>query len=174
MSLLRASKKPSSAASETEQLFGENRDSLVRYLRYHLDDQSEAEDIVQETFVRFSQARSRDEEIAQPRAWLYRVAHNLLVDYGRKRKPDLLDEQGWVAVEGHMVVEANGLTAKAEVSKAALGSSQSDRVGVLAAPNRRTKVSRNRRSFGVVDFHGRQLHFTGAGEAKGWKRRQRD
>ena len=117
MRLLRASKKPSSAASETEQLFGENRDSLVRYLRYHLDDQSEAEDIAQETFVRFFQARSRDEEIAQPRAWLYRVAHNLLVDYGRKRKPDLLDEQGWVTVEGHMVIEANGVTAKAEVSK---------------------------------------------------------
>jgi len=114
---LRASGKPSSAASETEQLFGENRDSLVRYLRYHLDDASEAEDIAQETFVRFFQARSRDEAITQPRAWLFRVAHNLLVDYGRKRKPDLLDEQGWVAVEGHMIVESNGLTAKAEVSK---------------------------------------------------------
>lgn len=117
MRLLRAFKKPSSAASETEQLFGENRDSLVRYLRYHLDDRSEAEDIAQETFVRYFQARGRDEKITQPRAWLFRVAHNLLVDYGRKRKPDLLDEQGWVALESHLVVEPNGLNASAEVSK---------------------------------------------------------
>jgi len=114
---LRASGKPSSAASETEQLFGENRDSLVRYLRYHLDDRSEAEDIAQETFVRYFQARSRDEKITQARAWLFRVAHNLLVDYGRKRKPDLLDEQGWVALEGRLFVEPNGLNASAEVSK---------------------------------------------------------
>ena len=114
---LRASRKHSSAASETEQLFGEDRDNLVRYLRYHLDDRSEAEDIAQETFVRFYQARGRDEEITQPRAWLFRVAHNLLVDYGKKRKPDLLDEQGWVALESHLVVEPNGLQAAAEVSK---------------------------------------------------------
>ena len=114
---LRASGKPSSAASETEQLFGENRDSLVRYLRYHLDDRSEAEDIAQETFVRYFQARSRSEKITQSRAWLFRVAHNLLVDYGRKRKPDLLDEQGWVALEGRLFIEPNGLNASAEVSK---------------------------------------------------------
>ena len=117
MRLVGASTKASSAASETEQLFGESRDSLVRYIRYHLDDRSEAEDIAQETFVRFYQARSRDEKITQPRAWLFRVAHNLLVDYGRKRKPDLLDEQGWVAMEGHLVVEPNGVNAAVEVSK---------------------------------------------------------
>jgi RNA polymerase sigma-70 factor (ECF subfamily) len=112
-----ASRKASSAASETEQLFGQSRDSLVRYIRYHLDDPSEAEDIAQEAFVRFYQVRSRDEKITQPRAWLFRVAHNLLVDYGRKRKPDLLDEQGWMAMEGYLVVEPNGLNAAAEVSK---------------------------------------------------------
>ena len=84
-----------SVASETERLFDECRGSLIRYLRYHLDDRSEAEDIAQESFVRFFQARKRQEIIAQPKAWLFRVAHNLLIDLGRKHRPELLDEQEW-------------------------------------------------------------------------------
>ena len=94
-----------SAARETEDLFGEHQESLLRYIRYHFNDRSEAEDIAQESFVRFYQARSRKEEIRQPKAWLFRVAHNLLIDLKRRKKPELLDEQGWLTVEGRMVVE---------------------------------------------------------------------
>ena len=107
----------SSATRETEDLFGEHRESLLRYIRHHLTDRSEAEDIAQESFVRFYQARSREEEILQPKAWLFRVAHNLLVDLGRKKKPELLDEQGWLAVEGRMVVEPVGLDRRAELAR---------------------------------------------------------
>jgi RNA polymerase sigma-70 factor (ECF subfamily) len=114
---VRALGNTSSAARETEDLFGEYREGLLRYIRYHLDDRSEAEDIAQESFVRFYQARSREEEILQPKAWLFRVAHNLLVDLGRKKKPELLDEQGWLAVEGRMVVEPVRLDRRAEVAR---------------------------------------------------------
>ena len=107
----------SSAARETEDLFGEYRESLLRYIRYHLDDRSEAEDIAQESFVRFYQARTREEKILRPKAWLFRVAHNLLVDLGRKKKPELLDEQGWLAVEGRMVVEPVRSDREAEVAR---------------------------------------------------------
>ncbi len=82
------------AARETEELFAENRDSLVRYLRHHLSDFAVAEDIAQESFIRFFQARTQGEDVTQPRAWLFRVAHNLLIDFGRKKKPDLLDSDG--------------------------------------------------------------------------------
>ena len=98
--------KDGGAAWETEDLFAENRDSLIRYVRHHLDDGSAAEDIAQESFIRFFQARSQGEEIAQPRAWLFRVAHNLLIDYGRKKRPDLLDEDGWLRVEGQIAGSA--------------------------------------------------------------------
>ncbi len=114
---MRAQGNTCSATRETEDLFGEHRESLLRYIRHHLTDRSEAEDIAQESFVRFYQARSRDEEILQPKAWLFRVAHNLLVDLGRKKKPELLDEQGWLAVEGRMVVEPVGLDRRAELAR---------------------------------------------------------
>ena len=78
------------AAAETEELFSQVRGALMRYLRHHLDDASAAEDIAQEGFIRFYQARSQGEVITQPKAWLFRVAHNLLIDYGRKKRPDLL------------------------------------------------------------------------------------
>jgi len=52
--------KPNAAAWETEELFTDCRDSLVRYLRYHLDDLSDAEDIAQESFIRFFHARTRN------------------------------------------------------------------------------------------------------------------
>jgi RNA polymerase sigma-70 factor (ECF subfamily) len=105
-----------SAASETERLFDECRDSLIRYLRYHLDDRSEAEDIAQESFVRFFQARKRQESIAQPKAWLFRVAHNLLIDLGRKHRPELLDEQEWT-IHDRGVDPGRRTEARIEVSK---------------------------------------------------------
>lgn len=89
----------SHAAWETEELFVEYRESLMRYLRYHLHDSSMAEDIAQECFIRFFQARCRQEVIDRPKAWLFRVAHNLMIDYGRKKKPELLGDDEWRMVE---------------------------------------------------------------------------
>ena len=106
----------SGAAWETEELFAEHRDSLMRYLRRHLDDQSVTEDILQESFIRFFQTRSRGEEIEQPRAWLFRVAHNLLIDHGRKSRPDLLDEEGWERLEGRIAGGDSGLEARLHLS----------------------------------------------------------
>ena len=108
--------KQADAAWETEELFAGNRDGLMRYVRRHLGDLSAAEDIAQESFIRFFQARSLGEEIDQPRAWLYRVAHNLLVDYGRKKRPDLLDEDGWLRLEGEGSVSSQGIEARAELA----------------------------------------------------------
>ena len=94
-----------SVAWETEELFAECRDSLVRYLRYHLDDATEAEDIAQESFIRFFRARTQNEVILQPRAWIFRVAHNLLVDQGRKKKPELLDGDSWLRMENRLLTK---------------------------------------------------------------------
>ena len=109
--------KSRSAAEETGHVFSEHRTSLLRYLRYHLRDADEAEDIVQDVFIRFFQARESGEEITQPRAWLYRVAHNLLVDFGRKRKPELLDEQGWMLLESRLTSTNGSLDARVHVSQ---------------------------------------------------------
>lgn len=104
------------AASETEQLFDECSESLIRYLRYHFGNGTEAEDIAQESFVRFFRARKRREPIVQPRAWLFRVAHNLSVDFHRKHRPELLDEQEWVVYDRGVDL-ADQTEAYVEVSK---------------------------------------------------------
>jgi RNA polymerase sigma-70 factor (ECF subfamily) len=109
--------RPNSAAYETELLFAECRDNLIRYLRHHLDDDSEAEDIAQESFIRYFQARNQKEGIQQPRAWLFRVAHNLLIDWRRKRKPELLDERGWFGLEGRSIVPVQSVEASIQVSQ---------------------------------------------------------
>ena len=108
---------PRSAAWETEELFTECRANLVRYLRYHLDDADEAEDLAQESFIRFFEARQREEPIQHPRAWLFRVARNLLVDRGRKKKPELLDQNGWLAAERRLAVSASSVDTKVYLSQ---------------------------------------------------------
>ena len=98
-------------------MFAECRDSLIRYLRYHLDDVEEAEDLAQESFLRFFETRSRNEQIEQPKAWLFRVARNLLVDRGRKKKPVLLDHNGWAKAESRLTVSPASIDAKVYLSQ---------------------------------------------------------
>ena len=106
-----------SALRETEAVFAAYRESLIRYLRYHMEDNSEAEDIAQETFVRYYESRVRREEILQPRAWLFRVAHNLVIDYGRKKKPVLLDDEAWMHMERRLVSPSAPADVKVYVSQ---------------------------------------------------------
>lgn len=87
------------AAWETEQLFEEHSSNLIRYLRCGARSTVDLEDIAQEAFVRFFRARCDGEEIQSPKAWLYRVARHLAIDFGKKAKPILLDDAGWRKVE---------------------------------------------------------------------------
>ena len=99
---MRASDQPDEirqAAIETEQLFSEYSPSLVRYLRTGLRDATEIEDLAQETFIRYFQARSNGEKIENPKGWLYRVGRRLAVDHAKKARPVLLDDEGWRGVE---------------------------------------------------------------------------
>jgi len=75
-------------AAEVVRLFDEFRDSLFRYLRWMSSTPEEADDVIQETFLRLHahlQARGARENL---RAWLFRVAGNLVRDErksGRRR-----------------------------------------------------------------------------------------
>jgi RNA polymerase sigma factor (sigma-70 family) len=59
-------------------------DRLLAYVRHMLRGHSEAEDVVQDVFMRaYSALRTGDREIAV-RPWMYRVAHNRCIDYVRR------------------------------------------------------------------------------------------
>lgn len=61
--------------------------AIYRYIFHHLGTAQTAEDLTSEVFRRFLQAlRNGGGPTRQLRAWLYRVAHNLIVDHARRGK----------------------------------------------------------------------------------------
>jgi RNA polymerase sigma-70 factor (ECF subfamily) len=80
----------SDALSELGGVYDTYAPKIFRYIYHRLGDQSLAEDLTSEVFVRFLNARVAPNNLA---AFLYRIAHNLIVDYLRQHPPALsLDE----------------------------------------------------------------------------------
>jgi RNA polymerase sigma-70 factor (ECF subfamily) len=61
------------------------RAALLGFLRRQVRDESLAEDLVQETFVRAIRAGRAGEEPARLRSYLFTIAQNLAVDHWRRR-----------------------------------------------------------------------------------------
>jgi len=61
--------------------------ALRAYLASRLGDTATAEDLLQEVFLRALRAGEGLRRIDNPRAWLFRVARNALVDHVRRRRP---------------------------------------------------------------------------------------
>lgn len=73
-----------------------NESSLIHYVsRLKGSMAAEAEDFVQETFLRFHHKVKTDgwDSVASPSNWLYRVAHNLVMDAGRRKKLEKLHRE---------------------------------------------------------------------------------
>jgi RNA polymerase sigma-70 factor (ECF subfamily) len=67
-------------------LASEHLRSIVNYAYRLLSDQSEAEDVAQETFLRLWTHASDWKPQTRLSAWLHRVAHNLCIDRLRRRR----------------------------------------------------------------------------------------
>ena len=67
-----------------DQLFRETRNDLYYYILSFGLASPEAQEIVQDVFLRFYVACKQDESIENPRGWLFRVGHNLAVNAGRR------------------------------------------------------------------------------------------
>lgn len=63
----------------------QNRPTVARYLRYLVRDSTEAEDLVQETFVRAHQQLSTLRDAAALTGWLYQIATHVSIDRLRQR-----------------------------------------------------------------------------------------
>ena len=78
-------------------LYDEYADAIFRHCSLRLSDQELVKDITQETFIRTWDYMTGGGEIKNFKAFLYRVAHNLIVDAYRKKKTvslDALQEKG--------------------------------------------------------------------------------
>ncbi len=66
-------------------LYDQHHESIFRYLWLRVHDPDIAEDLTGDVFMRMVSALPRYQSLGLPfRAWLYRIAHNLLVDHVRK------------------------------------------------------------------------------------------
>jgi RNA polymerase sigma factor (sigma-70 family) len=82
------------------------RRRLFRFIRKRVDDEGEAEDILQDVFYELTEAYRLMRPIEQVGAWLYRVARNRIIDRFRKGKREATGdmslnagEQGALALE---------------------------------------------------------------------------
>lgn len=80
-------------AGAFERLYRRHKDALYRYFLRHVD-AADAGELYQDVWHKLIQARDSYRSDAPFAAWLYRIAHNRLVDHWRRLRPqdELSDE----------------------------------------------------------------------------------
>src|SRR5262249_21310517 len=86
-------------SEKVQALFEQFRLPVFRYLLRKMRDSGRAEDIVQETFLRLFRHLRDERPMDNPKAWLFTVANNLVIDAkrGDQHVRDL-DETAWEKV----------------------------------------------------------------------------
>jgi len=70
-----------------EQLYQRHRAALYRYVLRQAGDAATANDLYQGTWEKIIKARKRYKPSAPFRAWMYRIAHNHVMDHFRRQRP---------------------------------------------------------------------------------------
>lgn len=78
---------------EMEAIIRENFDSIYRYCYWKIGNSADAQDISQETFLRFIENLPNYANQGKPRALLYTIARNLCINWRKRTKPCSLDEE---------------------------------------------------------------------------------
>jgi len=66
------------------ELYEDVRPALYRFIGSELRSRQEIEDVIQEAFVRLMAELAAGKSIGNPRAWVFRVSHNLAMDVHRR------------------------------------------------------------------------------------------
>lgn len=96
----------STNSAEMSSLYVDGRVALVRYISRFFRRSQEAEDVVQEAFVRVIEAQ-RDREIRAPKAYLYQTARNLALAEVSKKSFKLTDAMGDILPESDLLITAS-------------------------------------------------------------------
>lgn len=101
-----------------EQHWRQFRGELKRFVRSRVQDDATAEDVLQSTFLKAHVAFSQGQTLEHPRAWLFQIARNLVIDLRRseQRSQAALDDLKQEPVDGEDPSDAD--TAFALVAKA--------------------------------------------------------
>ncbi|MBP6856623.1 MAG: sigma-70 family RNA polymerase sigma factor [Candidatus Pacebacteria bacterium] len=91
-------------------------DDLFRHVIFRVSDKEAAKELLQETFMKTWEYMKKGNKVDEIRPFLYRVLHNQLIDYLRKRKPqvslDELSEDGFDIAHGGRKEEESRIDAK--------------------------------------------------------------
>ncbi len=71
---------------EFEKIYDENIDKIFRFVYLKTSSKSDAEDITSKAFASLWKKLNKEESVKNPRAFLYSVARNMIIDYYRKNK----------------------------------------------------------------------------------------
>ena len=74
-------------AQAFDQLYARHRGALYRYFRRQVSDEATANDLYQGVWEKIIHARKKYRPSSPFTAWMYRIAHNHLVDHYRRLKP---------------------------------------------------------------------------------------
>ncbi len=74
--------------SNTSTAWREFHPQLRRYINVRVGNQADAEDILQDVFLRVHQRLDSLRSEENLRAWIFRVAHNAVIDHLRRRRPE--------------------------------------------------------------------------------------
>jgi RNA polymerase sigma factor (sigma-70 family) len=77
-----------------------DRPRLRSFIRKHVADTSEAEDILQDVFYELLEAYRLMKPVEHVTAWLFRVARNRMIDLFRRNKPSSLNNPAFAEEEG--------------------------------------------------------------------------
>ncbi len=110
-----ALKGDQSAFAELVELY---QDKLYHMSYRMLNNRQEAEDVVQETFLRVYKNLDRYDETLKFSTWIYRIATNLCIDRLRKRKPTYsLDAESsdYEGLDGYSMIPSDNTTPETEL-----------------------------------------------------------
>jgi len=91
-------------SAETERIWSDMHEALLAYVRRRVGTLDDAEDILQDVFVRIHANLERLDNAHSVTAWVYRIARNAVTDYHRKKAADART----VLKMAHSAVESYG------------------------------------------------------------------
>lgn len=94
------------------------QDKLFHMAYRMLNNRQEAEDVVQDTFLRVYKNLERFDETHKFSTWIYRIATNLCIDRLRKRKPTYsldAESQDYEGLDGYSMIPSDNRTPELEL-----------------------------------------------------------
>ncbi len=98
-------------------IYDEHMGQLYRFIFLKVGSHEVAEDLASRTFLKLWEALQKEKELQNPRAFLYRVARNLIIDHYRRRQWQRTTTVEEIRVESREELPSEIATVRAEMEE---------------------------------------------------------